>query len=347
MQVPNANPEEPSSTRYLPPQTDHQTGQSSAYHHYPADLTPQYTSRHPERDQRLAKALGWFSIGIGIAGLLAPRRMSQTAGVDSHPMLMRAIGVREITSGVGILSERKPTGWLWSRVAGDAMDLALLGVAVRSASAGPQRTRVTLATAAVAGVAALDVLSSVRQMRQNGTQNAGAPGADVYVEKSITVNCSPEDCYRFWRDFENFPRFMHHIESVEVKSNTRSHWRAKSPIGTTVEWEAEVTTDQPGKILAWRSLDGSDVDTAGVVRFERAPGDRGTIMRVQMQYSPPHSKAGVAITKLLSDAPAKQIDEDLRRFKQFIETGEIPTTVGQPAGRRSVVGRLLRKGEPG
>jgi uncharacterized membrane protein len=214
-------------------------------------------------------------------------------------------------------------------------------------SAGAQRSRVTVMTAAVAGVAALDVLSSVRHTQHNGALYAGEPGGDVYVEKSITVNCSPDDCYRFWRNFENFPHFMRHIESVQSISDTRSHWRARSPVGTTVEWDAEVTTDQPGKILAWRSLDGSDVDTAGVVRFERAPGDRGTILRVQMQYSPPGGKAAVAIAKLFGEEPGQQIDADLRHFKQFIETGEIPTTVGQPSGRRSVIARLFRKGAPG
>jgi uncharacterized membrane protein len=298
-----------------------------------------------ERDQRLAKALGWFSIGLGVAQLLAPRAMSRATGVSEHPILMRAIGVREIASGVGILNERKPTEWMWTRVAGDAMDLALLGMA--AGTPGTQRNRVAMATAAVAGVTALDVLSSVRQTQRNSAGQTGAARGEVDVEKSITVNRSADECYAFWHNFENFPRFMKHLEEVHVISDQRIHWKAKGPAGSSVEWDAEITNDQPGQLLAWRSV-GGDVDNAGAVRFERAPGGRGTVVRVEMQYRPPGGVAGALIAKMFGEEPAQQIDEDLRRFKWLIETGEIPTTVGQPSGPRDAITRLLfRKGAPG
>jgi uncharacterized membrane protein len=141
---------------------------------------------------------------------------------------------------------------------------------------------------------------------------------------------------------------MKHLESVQVTGDNRSHWKAKAPLGASVEWDAQVTVDQPGQLLAWHSVEGSEVDNAGTVRFERAPGGRGTIVRVEMQYSPPGGKAGAVIARLFGEEPSRQLDEDLRRFKWLIETGEIPTTVGQPSGRRDPITRLLfRKGAPG
>jgi uncharacterized membrane protein len=119
-------------------------------------------------------------------------------------------------------------------------------------------------------------------------------------------------------------------------------------MGGSVEWDAEVTVDQPGELLAWHSVEGADVDNAGTVRFEPAPGRRGTIVRIDLQYSPPGGAAGALVAKLFGEEPSQQIDEDLRRFKWLIETGEIPTTVGQPSGPRDPLTRLLiRKGEPG
>jgi uncharacterized membrane protein len=342
MQIPVTGPSEPdSSRRRLSHLNDYRSYQPSQ-----AGRLQHYKTNGASRDQRLAKALGWFSIGLGMAQLLAPRVVSRATGVADHPVLVRAVGVREIASGVGILSQRRPTGWLWTRVAGDAMDLALLGMAANSQ--GARRNRVAVASVAVAGVTALDVLTSVRQTRRESTAKGVSESDAAYVEKSITVNRSPDECYRLWRDFENFPRFMKHLESVQVTGDNRTHWKAKAPLGASVEWDAQVTVDQPGQLLAWHSVEGSEVDNAGTVRFERAPGGRGTIVWVEMQYSPPGGKAGAVIARLFGEEPSRQLDEDLRRFKWLIETGEIPTTVGQPSGRRDPITRLLlRKGAPG
>jgi uncharacterized membrane protein len=290
------------------------------------------------RHDGLAKALGWFSVGLGIAQIVAPRTISRMTGLRNSPLLVRAVGLREIASGVGILNDRNPSGWLWSRVAGDAMDLALLGNAVRAS--GIKGKRAAVAVAAVAGVTALDLLSSV----QHETSGDGVFTGTVSVEKYVTINRTPDECYRFWRSFENFPRFMKHLESVQTLDSKRSHWKAKAPAGTSIEWDSEIVGDSAGHFLAWRSIEGADIDNAGIVRFERAPGNRGTIVRLQMRYNPPGGKAGALVAKLFGEEPAIQVDGDLRRFKQLMETGEVTTTEGQSSGPRSTLMRLFHKG---
>jgi uncharacterized membrane protein len=311
--------------------------------------TPRYDTSYRAdptgRATQLAKALGWFSIGLGIAQVLAPRGVSRLIGTQQHPRLLRALGAREIVNGIGILRQRQSSSWLWTRVAGDAMDLALLGVAARSPQ--NQRRRLNLATAAVAGVAALDVISSMENARRERIEQGKKPETELHMTKSITVNRPAEECYRFWHDFESFPRFMQHLESVKITGDNRTHWRAKGPAGTSFSWDAELVADEPSQFLAWRSIEGSGIDNSGSVRFERAPGGRGTIVRVELHYVPPAGMAGAMLAKLFGEEPSQQVDEDLRRFKWLIEVGEIPTTIGQPSGTRGVIGRLLRKGAPG
>jgi len=163
----------------------------------------------------------------------------------------------------------------------------------------------------------------------------------IKVEKTVTINKSPEELYRFWRNFENLPRFMKHLKSVRTLDDKRSHWVAKGPAGTTLEWDAEVYTERENEFIAWRSLENADVDSAGSVHFEKVPGDRGTRVKVLVKYNPPAGRLGALIAKLFGEAPEQQIEEDLLRFKQLMEAGEIPTTEGQPAGRRSMLGRIL------
>lgn len=293
----------------------------------------------------LAKFLGWFSIGLGLVELLAPRQVARGSGVPEKSLLVRALGVREIASGVGILSRKQPSNWLWSRVAGDAIDLALLGAGASHRRA--RRNRAALAAAAVAGIAVLDVLTSVQQTRRERKQGKQEESADIYVETAIAINKSPRECYDFWRKLDNLPRFMEHLEEVRVLDDRRSHWKTSAPAGRSVEWDAEITADQPGELLAWHSLADADVVNAGTVRFEPGYGQRGTLLRVELQYRPPMGVAGALLASLFNEEPSQQIADDLRRFRWLIETGEIPTTVGQSAGPRSVAGRLFRKGKPG
>ena len=155
------------------------------------------------------------------------------------------------------------------------------------------------------------------------TTAADAKQQGIRVRKSITVNRPADEVYDFWRNFENLPRFMDHLESVQVTGDRRSHWKAKAPAGTTVEWDAETTEDQPNELIAWRSVEGADVSNAGVVRFVQAPGGRGTEIHVDLRYEPPAGKLGALFAKLFGEEPGQQVEGDLRRFKQVLETGSI------------------------
>lgn len=154
----------------------------------------------------------------------------------------------------------------------------------------------------------------------------------IHVEHSVTINKSPEELYRYWRNFTNLPQIMDHLESVTVQDDKRSHWVAKAPAGYRVEWDAEIINDEPNKIIAWRSLAAASVPNSGSVRFVAAPGDRGTEVHVVLDYIPPAGRVGWLVAKLFGEEPKQQVQEDLRRFKQVMETGEVPTIEGQPAG---------------
>lgn len=263
--------------------------------------------------KRLAHGLGWFSIGLGLTELLAPKAIAKISGVSNkHTGLIRLYGLREIAAGVMIFSQKEPAAGLWSRVAGDAMDLASLGMGFTSPDAN--RGRVAFATANVLAVTALDLIAA----KQLSTANPG-----IHAKANCIVNRSPDEVYRFWRSFQNLPRFMKHLASVEDLGEGRSRWKAKGPAGTEVEWEATIIADVPGEVITWRSLENADVDNAGAVRFEAAPGGRGTIVKVNIQYNPPAGVVGATVAKLFGEEPGQQLDDDLRRFKQVLEVGEV------------------------
>ncbi|HSK63637.1 MAG TPA: SRPBCC family protein [Pyrinomonadaceae bacterium] len=263
--------------------------------------------------KRLAKGLGWFSVGLGLTELLAPRAIASISGVsNTHTGLIRLYGLRELASGVAIFSQKKPTGAVWSRVVGDALDLASLGAAATAPNA--KHGRIAFATANVLAVTALDLICA--KQLSSGTQG-------VHAKASCIVNRPPDEVYRFWRSFENLPRFMKHLESVQDLGDGRSHWVVKGPAGTTVEWDATIIADVPGEVITWRSLENSDVDNAGAVRFEEAAGNRGTIVKVNIQYNPPAGVVGATLAQLFGEEPEQQLDDDLRRFKQVLEVGEV------------------------
>jgi len=160
-------------------------------------------------------------------------------------------------------------------------------------------------------------------------------GHGVRVDKTITVNRPVAEVYNFWHNFENLPRFMNHLEAVKVLDNKRSHWVAKGPAGTKVEWDAEIINDVPLQVIGWRSLPNSLVENAGSVRFSPAPNGQGTQVKVNLKYDPPAGKVGAAVAKLLGEAPEIQLDEDLHRFKQIMETGEVSTNQGSPSAQQT------------
>jgi uncharacterized membrane protein len=148
----------------------------------------------------------------------------------------------------------------------------------------------------------------------------------IKIEHSVIVLRPRAELYAFWRDFTNLPQFMEHLVAVRVDSPARSHWTVKVPGGKTVEWEAEIVNDVPDEIVAWKSVGDPDVANAGAVNFSDAPGDRGTVVKVTLDYEPPGGKFGAVLARLFGEDPDRQVREDLRRFKQLMETGEITTS---------------------
>jgi len=154
----------------------------------------------------------------------------------------------------------------------------------------------------------------------------------VRVEKTVTINKSAAELYRFWRNFENLPRFMDHLESVQVQDDTHSHWKAKAPAKRSVEWDAEIISDIANEVIAWKSTK-AQIANAGSVRFRSAPGGRGTEVTVNLEYDPPAGKAGMLFAKMFGEEPTQQVQDALRQFRAIMEAGEVPTTDGQPTGR--------------
>ena len=162
-----------------------------------------------------------------------------------------------------------------------------------------------------------------RNSARNDTRAALGGSRGVHVETALTIKRPVSDVYAFWRRFENLPSFMRHLESVTDLGGGRSHWVARGPIGTKVEWDAEIINEELNRLIAWRSLENADVVSAGSVQFRGAPRGRGTELRVKLQYEPPAGKAGAWVAWLLGEEPSRQIPDDLRRVKELLETGEV------------------------
>jgi uncharacterized membrane protein len=275
--------------------------------------------------ERLSQALGLFSVGLGLSQILAPRGVARAIGLrddDRNRKLMVAFGLREVATGLGLISRPHSATFAWGRVAGDAMDLAVLGRALTSKR--NDHNRVAAAMAAVLGVTALDLIAGKKLSKPHAAPATEQPGKRrIRVKKAITVNRTPGEAYSLWRNFENLPRFMAHLDSVRMMDERRSYWRAKAPLGTTVEWVAEIADDRPDELIAWRSLEGADVAHSGQVRFVSAPGGRGTEVQVELNYDPPGGIVGATFAKLFGEEPSEQVDGDLRRFKQVLEVGEV------------------------
>jgi uncharacterized membrane protein len=167
------------------------------------------------------------------------------------------------------------------------------------------------------------------------TALAGNRGINVY--EAVRLEKPVDEVYRFWRRFEHFPRFMANLERVDDLGNGRSHWVAKGPAGTTVEWDAEIINEVENKVIGWRSLPGAQVTMAGSVNFDRIRNGRGTQVSVRLQYAPPAGRAGALVAQAFGREPSQTIREDLRRFKQLLEAGEIPSN-GTNLSTRSATG---------
>jgi uncharacterized membrane protein len=291
----------------------------------------------------MAQGLGLFSIGLGLSELLAPEKVANLIGVRrSNTWLIRLFGIREIASGVAIFVQgRRPKQAVWSRVAGDAVDLAALGAAFGSRRTN--RAKLAFATANVIAVTALDV-KCAKQL--SDFRNGASWGSDrSNAVKSLIIDRAPEELYQAWRQFQNLPQFLKHLESV-TPNGDRSHWVAQGPAGTKVEWDAEVVDDRPNEHIAWRSLPGGDIQHSGFVCFERAPGNRGTIVKVKLDYKLPGGRFGTAFAKLLGKDPSQRAMEALRHFKQVMETGEMVVSEGTLSGTSFMEQRPARATGP-
>jgi len=178
-------------------------------------------------------------------------------------------------------------------------------------------------------------ITTAKASDHNAGEHDREVARDVHVEKSIIIDKSPEELYTFWRQFENLPRFMDHLESVNSVGLNRWHWVAKGPVGTRPEWDAEIYNEKPNELIAWRSLDGT-VTNAGSVHFAPATGERGTQVKVVLNYNAPGGRVSALLAKLFGQEPGQMIEGDLRRLKQILETGEIASVQGQPSGREAV-----------
>jgi uncharacterized membrane protein len=235
-----------------------------------------------------------------------------------------------MAAGLAIVSRPKPTYWMWNRVIGDAIDLASLAKAMRNPES--DKGRLTAATVAVVAVTALDILSSVRLTRI-GSASAGhdegsftlPEGGDgmVVVGAVITVNKPIAEVYSFWKKPQNFPSFMDAIDSVQPMGGDLYHWKIEAPAGLSVEWDAAIVTDTPNEMISWRSVDSADVENTGTVRFRRAAGGRGTEVQLEAEFKPKGGPLGAKVAKIISTIPKTNLANDLRRFKQLMELGEI------------------------
>lgn len=277
----------------------------------------------------LSKALGWFALGLGAAELFAPKRLAKFLGISTGPWtssLIRTCGVREAATGLGILSSSNPSFWLGARVAGDAMDAGLLG---RTAGKkrwfglfreGERNWKLSGALLAVGGVAVLDAIAFGRSRKQ--VKEQAKPWRAAKVTAAITIDRSASDLYAFWRDVENLPRFATYLESVTTTDKIRSHWRAKMPHGPALAWDATIVEDRPDQRITWKMEPGklASVFESGEVRFDPAPGGRGTEVHLTLWGGRMGSKV---LGRWLRKLPERFWAAQLLRFKELMELGEI------------------------
>ena len=272
-------------------------------------------------EAKAGQGLGWFSIGLGLMEALAPRSTGRLIGVQERAGVLRLLGIREIVCGIGLLAQPEAAGWRWARVAGDVLDLAFLGLAPSG-----ERTRRAAAAAAVLGVAAVDLAASRAASRR-------APGRKGPARAVVTIGRSPEDCYRAWTDPATAARAVGPGCSLRSAPPGMLRWTVHGGGTSPVEADVEVRTDGMGRV-EWRSSEGAPFRVSAVVTFEPAPGGRGTVAILEAEVP------GAAAL------PARvRTEKILRRFKQLLETGTIPTTEGQPSGRRSLIGTMFEKAE--
>jgi uncharacterized membrane protein len=272
----------------------------------------------------MAKALGWLGLGLGLAQVAMPRRVANLIGLpgdEDDQKVVRVVGLREIATGLGILAQARPTPWLWSRVGGDAMDLALLRAAMDSPWA--RKDRVTAATLAVLGVTAADLLCSTKLTAEPAPRSEAIESNDVHVMAAVTVQAPVSEIFAVWDGFQGLPRFMTDAATVQITGDRQSRWTIPGPAGTSLEWDVQITATKPNEQITWRATEGGLFSAQGTMRFRTAPGNRGTQVIFDAHFSPPGGALGKTIAQPLAEVLNVKIANDLRRFKQLIELGEV------------------------
>ena len=258
-------------------------------------------------DDRLMRGLGWLSLTLSLPPLLVPGEFSKAIGVGDAPRHRAAagvVGVQELAAAVGLLGQESPA-WLWYRTGGDFIHIGMLGRALKN-NDGRGRGRTAAALAAVLGITGVDVYAAVTRSRTKVEMDTSA---------TTTVGLPAQEVYEMWR--------------------RRSCWRAGASADRTAERDAEITEDVPGQRIAWRSVGSADIHNEGSVQFVPAPGGRGTEVHVKLRYEMPGGKLGEAVARYFGEDPRQQLDDDLRRFKQVAETGEVVRSEGAPGGKRA------------
>jgi uncharacterized membrane protein len=244
-----------------------------------------------------------MSLGLGVGPLAAPDTVRRIIGVD------------------------------------DAIDLTSLGMAMAHRG-GRRRRRLGGVTGAVVAITVMDLVSAVQ--RHSGEKIGSVPGVrgsrkggSMELTATTTIRKPAPEVYAFWRDLENLPTFMAHLEQVLATGDRTSHWSAGAPFGKNVEWDAEIIDEAPAEKIAWRSTGNADVPNAGTVRFVPAPDGVSTEVHVVLVYDIPGGVVGKAVAKYFGEEPHQHLDDDLRRVKQVLETGEVVRSDGAPWGKRA------------
>jgi uncharacterized membrane protein len=248
--------------------------------------------------QRRGRRLGWMSLGLGVAQLAAPDMVRRISGVHDSATsraVVPLVGARELVHAAGLLTSRRKGVWAWTRVAGDAMDLASLGVAMAHRG-GRRRRRLVAVTGVVAGITVVDLLTAAQATRAKNIGSVPAVwgkrrGGSMDLTATTTIRKPAPEVYAFWRDLENLPTFMAHLEKVRATGDRTSHWVADAPFGKDIEWDAEITDDTPGEKIAWRSTGDADVPNAGTVWFVPAPDGLSTEVHVVLTYDIPVARS--------------------------------------------------------
>lgn len=236
--------------------------------------------------------------------------------------------------GENLRRSRSEEGWGWEEWVAllSGGTLAALGI-----------SRKSVAGAAIAGAGGFLIYRAVESERPlTGLVKSGPP-EPVRAHVAVTINKPAAEIYSFFRQLENLPKFMRHLNAVRATGTGTTHWVARAPLGREVEWDAEITEERENELIAWRSTGEATVPNWGRVRFKAAPGDRGTEMHVELEYLPPAGEVGRMFAKVMGEEPELQVYEDIHRFKELMETGEIATTEGQPSGRRGALIRAASK----